>query len=280
MSEQRFDRQFDATPLDSRSRELRELVIRGLAGGQRGHIGSSMSIVEIIRVLYDNFLRFKPTDPLWLERDRFILSKGHGCLAHYAILVDKGFISPQELDRFCHEDGILGGHPEKGKIPGVEASTGALGHGLSIATGMAIAARLKQKHHRVVVLVGDGEINEGSVWEAAMCAGNQKLKNLLVFIDYNKIQSYSFTKEVADLEPLAAKWEAFGFMVRQVNGHDVNALKSLVEELPFSTSQPSVVICHTTKGKGIDFAENNPEWHHKSRLSSVEIDSMLSSLSE
>ena len=128
--------------------------------------------------------------------------------------------------------------------------------------------------------MGDGEINEGSVWEAALMASKYKLNNLTAIIDYNKIQSAGYVKDILPLEPLKEKWEAFGFMVRQVNGHDVNALKSLVEELPFSTSQPSVVICHTTKGKGIDFAENNPEWHHKSRLSSVEIDSMLSSLSE
>ena len=155
-------------PLDERSKYLRRLVVRALDKGERGHIGSSMSLVELLRVLYDDILRFRPAEPKWRERDRMILSKGHGCIALYVMLADKGFIPLEALDTFCHRDSILGGHPEFDKAPGVEASTGALGHGLSIGVGMALAARMQKRDSRVFVVMGDGEINEGSVWEAAL----------------------------------------------------------------------------------------------------------------
>ena len=269
----------DSAPgLDSRSRELRALIVRALIGGNRGHLGSSMSLVEILRVLFDDFLRFKPGEPAWRSRDRFILSKGHGCLALYALLADKGFITPEKLDSFCHSTSILGGHPEAGKVPGVEASTGALGHGLPIAVGRALAGRIRRQHYRVVVVTGDGEINEGSNWEAAMSASNHKLDSLSVFVDYNKLQSYGTTAEVCDLEPLTEKWRSFGFAVREVDGHDVNALRSCVQELPFELNRPSVVICHTIKGKGFDFAEGQAGWHHKSRFTNEDIDRMRSAL--
>lgn len=255
-----------ATPLDERSRFLRKLVVRGLVGGNRGHVGSSMSLVEILRVLYDEILRFDPTRPEWPDRDRCILSKGHGCLALYAILIDKGYFSKEELDKFCHVDGILGGHPERGKVPGVEASTGALGHGLSIGLGMALAARMQKRPSRVFVVTGDGEINEGSVWEAALCAGKHQVSNLCVLVDYNKIQSAGPTTEIQDLEPLLDKWRAFGFEAREVNGHDVAALGDVLREVPFVSNKPSVVVCHTVKGKGIPFAENDPKWHHHARF--------------
>src|ERR1700680_3557927 len=187
-------------PLDERSKSLRCLVVRGLEGGGRGHIGSSMSLIEIMRVLYDDVLRYRPKEPHWRDRDRMILSKGHGCLALYVVLADKGFIPLETLDTFCHRDSILGGHPEAGKIPGVEASTGALGHGLSVGVGMALAARMEKRDSRVVVVMGDGEINEGSVWEAALCAGKHGLSNLTAVIDYNKIQSAGPTREIQDLE--------------------------------------------------------------------------------
>ncbi|MDG2060223.1 MAG: transketolase [SAR86 cluster bacterium] len=265
---------FNTPELDERSMYLRSLVLRGLIGGGRGHIGSSLSLIEIIRVLYDDFLNFDSQKPLWEERDRFILSKGHGCLAHYALLADKGFIDPVTLDSFCHNDGILGGHPERGEVPGIEASTGALGHGLSIGVGIAMAQRIKNKDTKTVVVTGDGEINEGSVWEAAMCAGNHTLENLIVMIDYNKIQSYGFTKEVADLEPLKDKWDSFGFGVKEVDGHNVDSLKDTLASLPNSKGKPSAIICHTIKGKGFTFAENKPEWHHKSSLKDEDIEEM------
>jgi len=251
-------------PLDERSCYLRSLVVRGLEGGNRGHVGSSMSLVEILRVLYDDVLKFDPVQPYWPERDRCILSKGHGCLALYAILADKGYFDTKELDRFCHFDGILGGHPERGKVPGVEASTGALGHGLSIGIGMALAARAQNRSSRVFVIMGDGEINEGSVWEAALSAGKHKLANLCAIVDYNKIQSAGSTAEIQDLEPLLDKWRAFGFAAVDVDGHDVEALGAVLGRTPLYAGRPSAVICHTVKGKGIPFAEHDPEWHHHS----------------
>jgi len=263
-------------PLDERSNFLRSLVVRALKGGNRGHIGSSMSLIEILRVLFDDILKFKSNDPSWEDRDRLILSKGHGCLALYALLADKKFFNFSELDKFCHNDGMLGGHPERNKIPGVEASTGALGHGLSIGVGMALALKIRKKSSKVFVIVGDGEINEGSVWEAAMCAGNHNLENLIVMIDYNKIQSYGFTEEVADLEPLVDKWKAFNFNVAEVDGHNVEEIKSILEKKP--SIKPLAVICHTVKGKGIGFAENDPKWHHKSNLEDSDIEDMYKSL--
>lgn len=264
------------SPLDERSNYLRSLVVRALQGGNRGHIGSSMSLIEILRVLFDDILKFKSNDPSWEDRDRLILSKGHGCLALYALLADKKFFNFSELDKFCHNDGMLGGHPERNKIPGVEASTGALGHGLSIGVGMALALKIRKKSSKVFVIVGDGEINEGSVWEAAMCAGNHNLENLIVMIDYNKIQSYGFTEEVADLEPLVDKWKAFNFNVIEVDGHNVEEIRSILEKK--SSKKPLAVICHTVKGKGIGFAENDPKWHHKSNLDDSEIEDMYKSL--
>jgi len=263
--------------LDKRSKYLRSLVVRCLLGGGRGHMGSAMSLIEILRVLYDhiakiNFYNFKKPN-----RDRIVLSKGHGCLALYAILADKKFIKMRNLDNVSKHDSILGGHPEKQKVNGVEASTGSLGHGFPIAVGLALAAKLKKKKFKTFVIVGDGEINEGSVWEAAMIASKYKLNNLKVIIDYNKIQSYSFTREVLDLEPLKDKWKSFGFEVSEVNGHDVLKLKKNLRKFyNNSVNKPSVTICHTIKGKGFKFAENNPWWHHKNNFTEKEIQDLKS----
>ena len=257
---------------------MRTLVIRGLEGGNRGHVGSSMSLIEILRVLYDEILRFDAANPNSPARDRCILSKGHGCLALYALLADKGFFSVAELDRFCHVDGLLGGHPERGKVPGVEASTGALGHGLSIGVGMALAARIQKRDSKVFVVMGDGEINEGSVWEAALCAGKHRLSNLCAIVDYNKIQSAGTTAEIQDLEPLLDKWSSFGFAAVEVDGHDVGALGSLFRRLPIDVEKPTAIICHTVKGKGIPFAEHDPKWHHQSNFKAKVIDDLYAAV--
>ncbi len=264
--------------LDERSLALRRLVVRGLDGGKRGHLGSAFSLIETLRVLYDDILRYDPTTPRWADRDRCILSKGHGCLALYAILADKGFFPADELDRFCQFDGMLGGHPERAKVPGVEASTGALGHGLSIGIGQALAMRLQKRDSRVFVIMGDGEINEGSVWEAALSAGKHKLSNLVAMVDYNKLQSYDRTSVVQDLEPLADKWRAFGFAVHEVDGHDVSQLRRILSAVPFQRDQPSAIICHTVKGRGIAVAEGNPDWHHKSKISDDDVAAMYAEL--
>jgi len=200
-----------------------------------------------MRVLYDDVLR---------PEDVCILSKGHGCLAQYVMLVEKGLVDAKELDRFCRADGMLGGHPEH-HIPGVKVSTGSLGHGLSLGLGMALANR----QGRVFVVCGDGEINEGSIWEAALCAGKHKLSNLTVIVDYNKRQSYGEVAEVQPLEPLCEKWVSFGFLVNEVDGHDVREMQGVLKYRDHY--RPICVIAHTVKGKGVQEIENHPLWHHK-----------------
>ncbi|MBM3549419.1 MAG: transketolase, partial [Alphaproteobacteria bacterium] len=212
-----------AAGLDERSRYLRTLVIDALEGGGRGHVGAALSLIEIVRVLYDDILKVRPNEPRWPDRDRLILSKGHGCLGLYALLADKGFVTMEDLRKQCRPGALLGGHPEI-RIPGVEASTGALGHGLAIGVGLALAARMQKRPSRVYVIMGDGESNEGSVWEAALMASKHKLANLTVLLDYNKMQSYGTVPDVLPLEPLADKFKAFGFGVAEVDGHDVNDL--------------------------------------------------------
>ncbi len=264
--------------LDDRSRYLRKIVVQGIIDAGRGHLGPSMSLIEILRVLYDDILNICPDNPGWGLRDRCILSKGHGCLALYAILADKGYFPEEEIKNFCAFDGLLGGHPEQGKVPGVEASTGALGHGLSIGLGMAMAARLEGRENRVFVILGDGESNEGSVWEAAMTASKHGMDNLVAVVDYNKFQSYGPTSDVLNMEPLAKKWESFGFSAREVNGHDIKELHDAFNSLPFTKGRPSVVIAHTVKGKGIPDAEYNASWHHKNKLNDDEIQAAYSAL--
>jgi len=266
------------TLLDARSRKLRQTIIKVIQAGNRGHVGSAFSLVEILRVLYDDVLKYDAFNPRWPERDRCILSKGHGCLALYAVLAEKGFFPESELWKFCKPDGILGGHPEYGKVPGVEASTGSLGHGLSIGIGLALNARFENAAHRVFVVISDGESNEGSVWEAALCANKHRLDNLVVLVDYNKQQSYGTTYEVLDLDPLADKWRAFGFAVKEVDGHSIAELRNVLQHTPFESGRPSIIICHTIKGKGVSFVENNLNWHHKTKITDEEARSLLAEL--
>jgi transketolase len=266
----------DPSPqLDERSRHLRSIVVRMLRAARRGHVGSAFSCIDLLRVLYDDVLQFDHSNPKWPGRDRCILSKGHGCLALYAILADKGYFPHRELDSFCAADGILGGHPDANKVPGVEASTGALGHGLSIGLGIALHLRLARSDSKVFVILGDGECNEGSVWEAAMCAGKHRLANLTAIVDYNKHQAYGRTQDVQELEPLADKWRAFGFAVQEVDGHHIEELRRTFRSLPLATAKPTAVIAHTIKGRGASFAENNMKWHHKNKVTDQELDSLF-----
>ncbi len=264
--------------LDARSLYLRELVIEALEGGGRGHVGSTLSLIEIFRTLYDDILRVRPREPDWADRDRCILSKGHGCIALYVLLADKGFFQRSELARQCRAEAMLGGHPERAHIPGVEASTGALGHGLSIGVGLALGLRLKRRRSRVYVVMGDGELDEGAVWEAAMSAAKHRLGNLVALVDYNKLQSYGPIPEVMELEPLADKFLSFGFHVEEVNGHDVADLGAGLNRAAQVTERPSVVICHTVKGKGFDMAEGNPSWHHKAKIGAEDVAAMRAAL--
>jgi transketolase len=264
--------------LDRRSRELRKMIVRTIEAGKRGHVGAAFSVMEILRVLYDDILCYDAQNPRWPERDRCVLSKGHGCIALYVMLAEKGFFPESELWKFCASDGILGGHPEYGKVPGVEASTGSLGHGLSFGVGFALNAKLEGQKHRVFVIVGDGECSEGSIWEAALCAAQHKLSQLTVLIDYNKQQTYGTIAEVQGLEPLAEKWASFGFAVREVNGHDVDALRRVLAETPFDSNKPGALICHTVKGKGTSLTERNLAWHHKAKVSETEVAALFASL--
>jgi transketolase len=263
--------------LDQRSVALRKTIIRTLEAGQRGHVGAAFSLVEILRVLYDDVLKYDSRRPKWAERDRFVLSKGHGCLALYAILADKGFFPEAELSTFCKSNGLLGGHPEH-HIPGVEASTGSLGHGMSLALGMALNGRLDRAAYRTFVVIGDGESNEGSIWEAALSAGKHRLSRFIVLTDYNKHQSYGSTAEVQNLEPLADKWRAFGFAAVDVNGHDPVALREVLSRVPLDPDKPTAVVCHTVKGKGIPFAENDMAWHHQNKVTAADAERLLTAL--
>lgn len=264
-------------PLDARSRALRKLCVEAIDGAGRGHLPSALSLIEVLRVLYDDVMRYRPNEPMWLERDRCILSKGHGCLGLYAILADKGYFPRELLRTYCSDETILGGHPERNKVPGAEASTGALGHGVAIGIGMALAARMQKRDSRVFVITGDGEINEGSIWEGAMAAAKHRLDNLTVIVDRNKLQSYGRTVDVQDLEPLTDKWRAFGFAVADVNGHDVAALRSVLGR-PLEQGKPTCVIAHTVKGKGIPHIESNADWHHKSKVSKEDLSKLYAAL--
>jgi len=265
--------------LDARSRDLRIAIIDALEGGRRGHVGSALSVVEIVRVLYDDVLRVRPAEPDWPDRDRLILSKGHGSLGLYVVLADAGFFSRDELLRQCRAGAMLGGHPEV-HIPGIEASTGALGHGLPIAVGMALASRMRGRPSRTFVILGDGELGEGSNWEAAMSAAKHGLRDLTAVIDYNKMQSYGPVADVLPLEPLADKWRAFGWAVADVDGHDVEALRAVFARLPLAGDRPTVVIANTIKGRGLPEAEHNAAWHHKASFSPEAADALRRAIAE
>ena len=260
--------------LDKRSRVLRSLVLDALEGGGRGHLGPALSLLEIVRALYDSVLNHDPTNPLLASRDRFVLSKGHGCLGLFTVLADHGYFPTSELRGFCSFESNLGGHPERATLPGIEFSTGALGHGLSVGIGMAMASRLRNEKWRTFVLLGDGELNEGSVWEGAMHASQHQLGALTVIVDFNRMQASGDIDSIVSLTPLTAKWEAFGFEVTEVNGHDVEQLADVLGKSINPHGKPRVVIAHTVKGKGFVSAENSTAWHHKAKITKDEISSL------
>lgn len=246
------------------ARKIRLHVLRMTHNAKSAHVGTSLSAADLLAALYGGALRVDPARPDWPERDRFILSKGHGCVAVYAALAETGFFPLEWLEGFYRNGSPLAGHITHTGVPGVEVSTGSLGHGLSIACGMALAAKRDGKPHRVFALLSDGECDEGSTWEAVLFAPHHGLDNLIAIVDYNKIQSLGTVKEVLDLDPLAAKWEAFGWAVREIDGHDFGQIEGALTAVPFQPGRPSCVIAHTVKGKGISFMENRLLWHYRS----------------
>jgi transketolase len=257
----------DSASTAKRLRELaRRIRIHALHMTSRGgssHVGSVFSAADILAVLYGGFLRVRPTEPRWPDRDRFILSKGHAGAGVYAALAEAGFFSAEKLQTHYMNGSDLSGHVSHLNIPGVEMSTGSLGHGLSVGAGMAYGARLDGQRHRIVVLMSDGECDEGSNWEATLFAAHHALDNLVAIIDYNKIQSLKPVAETISLEPFADKWRAFGWSVAEVDGHDHLALRDILERSPFEHGRPTCVIAHTTKGKGVSFMENTVLWHYR-----------------
>jgi transketolase len=230
---------------------------------QLGHTGGDLSSADILATLYlGRILRVDPEQPGWEERDRFILSKGHCSGAFYSTLALKGFFPLEQLKTFMDPLSMLNGHPDRNKLPGVEANTGPLGHGLPIGVGAALGARMRGQAWRVFVLTGDGELQEGSNWEAAMTAQHYGLENLVVIVDRNRIQQGDFTENTLRMEPLAERWRAFGFAVAEADGHDFTGLHERLSTIPFETGKPSCLIANTVKGKGVSFAENQPAWHH------------------
>lgn len=248
------------------ARAVRRHVLEMTHRGRSSHIGSVYSIADILAVLYGGVLRHDPGRPDWPERDRFILSKGHAGAGAYAVLAERGFFPVADLAGHCRDGSTLSGHVSHKGVPGVELSTGALGHGLSVGAGMAYGARLDGAGHRTVVLLGDGECDEGAVWEAAMFAAHHRLENLVAIVDRNGLQSIDTTERTLGLEPFAAKWTTFGWAVREVDGHDHRALAAALESLPIAAGRPGCVICHTVKGKGVSFMEHSVAWHYKSPL--------------
>ncbi len=240
------------------AREIRRCVVRMIGEAGSGHPGGSLSIVELVTAMFFGGMRHDPTNPQWMDRDRFILSKGHGCPTLYAVLAEAGYISKESLMTLRKLGSPLQGHPDKRFLPILEASTGSLGQGLSIGIGMALAARLDGRPSLTYVLLGDGEIQEGQIWEAAAFAGHHKLDTLIAIVDYNKIQLDGFLKDILNMEPMAAKWKAFGWETREIDGHDFDQIFQAIKPV---SGRPLAVIAHTIKGKGVSFMENNPEFH-------------------
>lgn len=248
--------------LKLKSIQYRKSILRMIKQARAGHTGGDLSSVDLLNVLYNNILNVSPQTLNHPDRDRYVQSKGHCAEALYAVLAERGFFPEAELDTLCQYQSHLAGHPTRA-VPGVEQNTGALGHGLAVAIGMALAAKLDQRSYRVFTLLGDGELDEGSNWEASLAAAHYRLDNLTVIVDRNGLQITGSTEMVNPLEPLVAKFKAFGYAVREVDGNDTRALMDLFSRLPFEAGKPNLVLAHTVKGKGVSFIENSVKWHHR-----------------
>ncbi len=253
----------DPSALQKLANEIRFSAMTMTNHSGLGHTGGDLSSADILATLYlGGILRVDPANPTWPQRDRFVMSKGHCSGAFYSALAFRGFFPREMLSTFMDPLSKLNGHPDRNKLPGVEANTGPLGHGLPIAVGAALAARMRGESWRVFVLTGDGELQEGSNWEAAMTAQHYELDNLVVIVDRNRIQQGDFTEKVSRMDPLGERWAAFGFAVAEVDGHDPAALLARLSQVPIERGKPSCIIANTIKGKGVSFAENKPAWHH------------------
>lgn len=253
----------DIELLNKKATELRKTIISMIVKAHASHIGSAFSALDIILFLYERVLRIDPKNNNDLSRDIFILSKGWAVSALYAVLSSKGFFAKELLIEYCTNGSKMIGTSTRNGIPGIEATTGSMGHGLPISVGMALASRRKGINNRIFVMISDGECDEGSTWEAALLAGHHKLDNLVVIVDHNKWQSFGRVEDILNLEPFSKKWEAFGWEVTEINGHDFSEMDKVFSKLPIQKNKPSVVIAHTIKGKGVSLLENKNEWHYK-----------------
>ena len=236
------------------AKEIRQMILEIAFKTQTHHLGSALSIVDLLTVLYSRTLKINPKKIKNPQRDRFILSKGHACLALYVTLAKCGFFSEKDLlDNYARNGGRLGLHPDKDSMSGIEVTTGSLGHGLSVGTGLALAAKINKSPYRTFVIIGDGECNEGSIWETAMFASQQKLDNLIAILDYNHLQGFGRAEEVINLEPLVDKWQAFGWSVKELDGHNFKEIIQVFDRVPLKKNKPNMIIANTVKGKGVSF---------------------------
>ncbi len=249
--------------LARKANEMRISILQTVVRAGGGHIGGAFSIIDVMTALYFRVLCHDPKNPAWPERDRLIFSKGHGCLALYAVLAETGYFGKERLESFCEDGGQLAGHPERDFVPGVEITSGSLGHGLPIAVGTALAARMDKQDHHTFVVLSDGECNEGSVWEAVMAATRFELDSLTMIIDSNKYGSLGQVSEFMHLEPLVEKLRAFGFSAHEVDGHSMIEIVEVLEKAPLVRGKPNAIVAHTVKGKGVSYMENVTKWHYR-----------------
>lgn len=245
------------------ARKIRYQIVEMSKIGHAPHLGSSLSCVELLIAAYYSFLRIDPSHPADPQRDRFILSKGHAISTLYAVLASRGFFPSEYLNTFNQDGSSLPEHPTPKCVPGVEMATGSLGHGLSVGIGMALASRILNQPYRVMVLLSDGECNEGSVWEAAMFAPARKLDNLIAIVDFNKWQATGRSEEIMQLSPLKEKWSAFGWQTYEIDGHSIDEILSVFSKIPESTGKPTAIIANTVKGRGLSFMEDDNNWHYR-----------------
>jgi transketolase len=250
----------DIRYLTRKANDIRQDIIRMIHQAKAGHPGGALSAADIVTVLYFQVMRIDPRNPDWEERDRFILSKGHACPVWYAALAEKGYFEMQHLDTLRKFHSILQGHPDMKKTPGIDMTSGSLGNGLSLGVGMALAAKRKRQSYHIYVMLGDGEIQEGMVWEGAMAGAHYNLDNLTVIVDYNGLQVDGWNKEVMNIYPLVEKWQAFGWSVVEIDGHNISEILDAFQKA-HKIKGPVVIIAHTVKGKGVSFMENACEWH-------------------